>query len=122
MIPYSERRSLVLLAWVATLPLLLLMLGTPPVQRTQEARVMETAREMLGKPLHDWMVPRLNGEVRLKKPPLAYWMSAAGFNALGVSEFAGRLPTVLLGWLTLAVVYATGRWVFGSIAGIFAAA
>jgi 4-amino-4-deoxy-L-arabinose transferase-like glycosyltransferase len=102
-------RSIVLLCWALALPLLLAGLGTPVVQRTQEARVLETAREMYdSRDRRDWMIPHLNGNVRLEKPPLAYWLAAASFKLLGVGEFAGRLPFVLAGWLTLGVVYALG--------------
>src|SRR3954462_6597602 len=91
--------------WLLALPLMLIGIGTPEVTRTQEARVLETARQMLGKPAHDWLIPKLNGDVRLQKPPLAYWMTAAAYKLFGVSEGAGRVPTAIMGWLTLAVVY-----------------
>jgi 4-amino-4-deoxy-L-arabinose transferase-like glycosyltransferase len=96
--------------WLLALPVLIAGLGQPVVQRTQEARVLETAREMVTSPdRRQWLVPRLNDEVRLQKPPLAYWAAAGAFELLGVSEFAGRLPFALAGWLTLAVVYRFGK-------------
>ena len=65
-----------------------------PVRRTQEVRVVETAREMLAS--GDWLLPRLNGELRLQKPPLAYWLTAASYRASGrVDEFTARLPAAL---------------------------
>jgi 4-amino-4-deoxy-L-arabinose transferase-like glycosyltransferase len=67
------------------------------------------------------MIPRLNDEVRLHKPPLAYWASAASFRLFGVNEFAGRLPFAIAGWLTLAVTYALTRRLIGHNAGLFAA-
>ena len=121
-----ESRSLPA-GWLAVLSgvalgILLIGLGNPPVTRTQEARVVETAREMLAGPADSWVVPRLNGELRLKKPPLAYWASAASFAALGVNNFAGRLPGVLAAWATLAIVYVVGSRVFTPRAGLLAAA
>src|SRR5438094_9141745 len=86
----SRTRGIVLL--LSSLVLMFLFLGTPPVQRTQEARVLETAREMLGQRWHDWLIPRLNGELRLAKPPLAYWLAAGAFKIGGVSEGVGRVP------------------------------
>jgi 4-amino-4-deoxy-L-arabinose transferase-like glycosyltransferase len=97
-------------------------LGRPVVSRTQEARVLETAREMLGKGWRGWMVPRLNDEVRLQKPPLAYWLSAGSFKAFGVNEFAGRLPFALAGCLTLAATYGVGRRLVGDVGALIAAA
>jgi 4-amino-4-deoxy-L-arabinose transferase-like glycosyltransferase len=116
-------RPLVLAMWVAALPILLAGLSQPVVQRTQEARVLATAREMLASRGWDqWMIPRLNDEVRLNKPPLAYWAAAASFNQLGVSDLAGRLPFALAGWLTLAIVYQFGRRLIDPRFGLFSAA
>src|SRR5688500_14894710 len=92
--------------WALAGVALMLFLNRAPVQRTQEARVMETAREMLGRPARDWLIPKLNGEVRLRKPPLAYWVSAAGFEAFDVKPWAARLPMALAGWLTIGITYA----------------
>jgi 4-amino-4-deoxy-L-arabinose transferase-like glycosyltransferase len=109
--------------WIVTLPLFLAGLGTPVVQRTQEARVLETAREMYDSPDPDrWLIPRCNDDVRLNKPPLEYWLPAVMFKALGVTEFAGRLPFALAGWLTLAVVYRFGRALIDPTFGLLSAA
>lgn len=97
-------------------------LGEPPVQRTQEARVLETARQMLGTGWRGGIGPMLNGQPRLRKPPLAYWMSAAAYEIAGVGEGQGRVPTALLGWLTLGVTFACARGLFGPRAAFFAAA
>ncbi|HXF27187.1 MAG TPA: glycosyltransferase family 39 protein, partial [Bryobacteraceae bacterium] len=44
----------------------------------------------------DWITPRLWGSPWFEKPPLLYWMSAAGFHlGLGL-ELAPRLPVALL--------------------------
>jgi 4-amino-4-deoxy-L-arabinose transferase-like glycosyltransferase len=98
-------------------------LGGRPVRRTQEARVLEVARQMLGKPVERWMVPRINDRLRLRKPPLAYWAAAGAYTVAGrVSEAAGRVPTVLASWLTLAGAYLAGAWLFNRRAGMLAAA
>ena len=96
-------------------------IGSPPVQRTQEARVLEAAREMQGTGWHGWMLPRLNGNLRLRKPPLAYWLAAGAYEIGGVSEGVGRAPTVLLAWLAVAVTFACANWLFGRRAAFFAA-
>ncbi len=93
--------------------LLFAFIGTPPVQRTQEARVLETARQMtLGHGLQDWLVPHLNGRPRLQKPPLAYWMAAVGFEVGGVNDFAGRFLFGLCGLGSLATCYGLARKLF----------
>lgn len=107
--------------WFIAGAALQLGLGLPPVQRTQEARVLETAREMPGSGWRGWMVPQCDGQVRVRKPPLTYWMAAIAYKIGGVSEGVGRVPTALLGWLTLATTFFCGQWLFGRRAGFFAA-
>src|SRR4029077_13752361 len=74
-----QTRWLVIL-WILSGLALGLCVGRPPVQRTQEARVLETARQMRGTGWRGWIVPRINGTLRLQKPPLAYWMSALTYD------------------------------------------
>lgn len=45
----------------------------------------------------DWVVPRLNGEDYLKKPPLLYWQIALTYKVLGISPFTARLTSGLAG-------------------------
>ena len=63
------------------LPALLVGLGERPVYRIQEVRIAETAREMVES--GDWGVPRNNGELRLQKPPLPYWLTAISYRIAG---------------------------------------
>lgn len=63
------------------------------VDRIQESRIAETAREMVVD--GDWLVPHYNGEVRLQKPPLTYWLTAASYEVFGVNERAVRLPSLM---------------------------
>ncbi len=111
--------------WFWILPaacLMLVFIGDPPVQRTQEARVLETARQMLGRGWQDWMIPHLNGSVRLQKPPLAYWMAAAGFSVGGVNDTAGRVPFALCGVATLVVTAWIARKLFDTSAAFYGVA
>ncbi|MEO6434390.1 MAG: phospholipid carrier-dependent glycosyltransferase [Tepidisphaeraceae bacterium] len=109
--------------WIAAGIVLLPLLDRSDVARTQEARVLATAREMLERGgVRNLLVPHLNGEVRLQKPPLAYWLTAASFKTLGVSDFAGRLPAALAGWLTVGATFLIARRPFGDRAAALAAA
>src|SRR5271156_6234453 len=90
--------------WLVALIPLLFALDASPIERAQEGRVVETARQMLGHGPQAWLIPSLNGEIRLRKPPEAYWMAASSFSILGVSEWAARLPTALVSWLTVGAV------------------
>lgn len=119
---FARSRAATALFAIAALVILLAFLGHPAVQRTQESRVLETGREMLGRGWRDWLIPHLNGNVRLEKPPLAYWMAAAAFKLGGVSEGVGRLPFAFIGWLTAMLVAAMARWMFDRGAAFFSAA
>ncbi|HEX8914093.1 MAG TPA: glycosyltransferase family 39 protein, partial [Humisphaera sp.] len=108
--------------WLAAGAALLALIGAPPVTRTQEARVLETAREMLGRPADEWVVPRLNGGLRVRKPPLTYWMAAAAFAVGGVGEGVGRVPTAACGWLLVGVTFAAADRLVGRRAAFLSAA
>jgi 4-amino-4-deoxy-L-arabinose transferase-like glycosyltransferase len=73
-------------------------LGTRPIHKTQEIRVAETAREMVAN--GDWVTPYFNGNIRLRKPPLAYWLTAASYIAWDrVDEFTARFASATFGAL-----------------------
>ncbi len=57
----------------------------------------------------DWVMPQFGGEPFLEKPPLYWWVQAAGFHAFGVSDGVARLPSALFMFLTLLLVYGVGR-------------
>lgn len=45
----------------------------------------------------DWLTPWVNGEPRLRKPPLLYWAIMTTYGIFGVNPFAARLWGVLAG-------------------------
>ena len=58
----------------------------------------------------DWLIPRTpDGEVRLKKPVIPYWFSAAGFEILGIGVPGFRLFWVLAACGILLLTYAIAR-------------
>ena len=75
-----------------------------------ECFVTVTAREMLES--GDWVVPTCNGQLRLEKTPLNYWMTAAiGKARGGVDDLSGKLPSAVLAMLSAAgIVYFVSRW------------
>jgi hypothetical protein len=72
--------------------------------------------------VNPWLVPVLNGQVRLHKPPLPYWCSAVMFRALGFSEFAARIVPAVLGAVATLLVYDLARRVLGQRSAPLAAA
>jgi 4-amino-4-deoxy-L-arabinose transferase-like glycosyltransferase len=95
--------SLLAFAFIARL----LTLGFYPLTDNTEARYAEIARKMLE--TGHWIVPQIDYGVPFwGKPPLSFWLTALSFNAIGLSEFAARLPSFLLGVATCALVYGLG--------------
>jgi len=103
---------LTLAAWFGTLDYRKLI-------KTDEGRYAEISREMAVS--GDWLTPRLNGIKYFEKPPLQYWTTAAAFKAFGFHEWTARLWTALAGFLTVLVVWWSGRKLFGESAGLYAA-
>jgi 4-amino-4-deoxy-L-arabinose transferase-like glycosyltransferase len=75
-----------------------------------EPRYAQVAREMAVS--GDFVTPKLHGEPWFEKPVLYYWMAAAAFRVLGVSELAARLPSAVAALLGVVAVFWIGRhWV-----------
>lgn len=72
-----------------------------------ESRRAEAARETLED--GHWLVPTLQGEPFITKPPLLYWASAASMGLFGVSEGAARLPAALAALLAVLAVGGLAR-------------
>jgi len=89
----------------------LALLGSRPLFNPDEGRYAEIPREMLSG--GDWVIPHLNGVAYVEKPPLQYWATAISLSVFGQSEFAARLYTALCALGTLAVVWFTGRVLWG---------
>lgn len=49
--------------------------------------------------------PLLNGLPYFHKPPLFYWLNEAAFLLFGVHEWAARLPSILISWLTVVALF-----------------
>src|SRR5208283_1782741 len=87
-----------------------------PLYDPDEGRYAEIPREMLAS--GDFVIPRLDGFNYLEKPPLQYWATALIFAAVGRAEWSARLYTGLTGYLTLLLVFAIARRLWGLEAGL----
>lgn len=77
-----------------------------PLMDETEARYAEVARIMYE--TGNWISPQINYDVPFwAKPPLSTWLSAASFKLFGVTEFAARLPYLLL---SMAMVLFCGKY------------
>ena len=67
------------------------------------------------------LVPEFNGEPRINKPPLFYWLVALSDTlAGGATETSARLPSVAVGLFMLWGTIWLGRKVFGAATGLLA--
>jgi 4-amino-4-deoxy-L-arabinose transferase-like glycosyltransferase len=73
--------------------------------------------------VNPWLVPVLNREIRLQKPPLPYWCAAILFRMRGVewSEGLSRLTPAVLGAVGTFLVYGLARRLLGRVAAWCAA-
>ena len=93
-----------------------LNLGAFQVWSPNEAFYADSARRMLQN--GDFINPYYNGELRLNKPPMTYWLVAIGYSLFGVNEFGLRFMHALLGlgsaFITMLMAKElTGSWKAG---------
>jgi len=71
---------------------------------SHECFVSVTAREMVKN--HDWLFPTCNGQPRLNKTPLSYWLVAAFSLVTGkIDAFTARFPSAVFGFLSVSCIY-----------------
>ena len=89
-------------------------LGSIELMSLNEGRRALAIKEMVSS--GDWLLPHLNGELYLTKPPLLYWISSAFALVLGgVSEWTLRLPSAFAAVTVLTMAYRytlkqSGQW------------
>lgn len=94
-------------------------LGDIPLLSYNEARRAIPAATMFAS--GDWLLPRLNGELYLAKPPLLYWLAAMAAHLFGAAnEWAVRLPSALAAAAIAVLVYRYVRRSFGAWPALFA--
>lgn len=109
--------------WLGVLVLALLSVGANfwgfPVYVLDEAKNAACAMEMLQR--GDWVTPTFNGQLRTDKPPLHYFFMMGSYALFGVTPFAARLFSVVMGLLTIASVYFFTKRMEGERVAFFAA-
>jgi 4-amino-4-deoxy-L-arabinose transferase-like glycosyltransferase len=76
-----------------------------------EGRYAEIPREMMER--GEWVVPYLQGEPYLDKPPLLYWLVMLSYRVFGVRDWAARLVPALAVHACLLATYLVGRCSLG---------
>jgi 4-amino-4-deoxy-L-arabinose transferase-like glycosyltransferase len=106
------------LLWLFALALLLIATGIglrdpwPP----DEPRFALVARDMVA--TGDWLLPRVGGQPYADKPPLFFWLVAAGVEATHSLRIAFLLPSFLAAFGCIALVYDLGRRLWNREAGL----
>jgi Dolichyl-phosphate-mannose-protein mannosyltransferase len=85
-----------------------------------EGRYAEIPREMLVR--GEWIIPYLQGEPYLDKPPLLYWLVNLSYRVFGLHNWAARLIPALAIHLTILCTYLLGRRSLGERAAFAGAA
>jgi 4-amino-4-deoxy-L-arabinose transferase-like glycosyltransferase len=84
-----------------------------------EGRYAEIPREMLSR--GEWVVPYLQGEPYLDKPPLLYWLVMGSYRVFGVHDWAARLIPALAVHGCVLLTYLLGRRSLGERAAFWGA-
>lgn len=85
-----------------------------------EARYARATVEMIES--GDYLVPTFNGEPRLHKPPLIYWLMSIAVRIVGPTEFAFRCFSCISVAGTCLMTYFIGRRLLSERAGLWAMA
>ncbi len=81
-----------------------------PITDPVESNYALTAKEMLA--AGDWLSPRIYGEYWYDKPIFTYWTLVLSYFVCGVTDFAARLPSALMGAGTVVLTATTARYMF----------
>ena len=92
---------------------------TLPLIDRDEPRFAEASREMIER--GNYIVPYFNNQLRLDKPPLAYWAQVASYHVFGENDFAARFPSAIAAALTAVLILIWGRRMGGEKLGWLAA-
>lgn len=84
-----------------------------------EGRYAEIPREMLTR--GEWVVPILQGQPYLDKPPLLYWLVMASYKIFGVHDWSARLVPALALHACIVLTYLLGRKLLGERAAFWGA-
>lgn len=99
--------------------LYLLRIGAGSLWDNSEPTYGEIVKELFR--TGDWLTLHLNFAPWDTHPPLWFWTAGAFVGALGLNEFALRLPSAIFGVATAYATYRAGKRLYGDAAGLIAA-
>ena len=113
----AARVALVLL--LAALPVYFIFLGANSIWDANEAFYVDTPRRMVE--TGDYVTPYFNGQERLNKPVLSYWIVAGLYNLFGVTVGVERLGIAVGAVGIIAATLLTGFALRSILTGLLAA-
>lgn len=96
---------------IVSIFVLFFYLGERHLLSSGESRAGEIAIEMMQ--TGNYLIPQLNEEILLTKPPLFHWMIIACYKIMGINEFSSRFISAVSGVLTILLVYLIGLRFWG---------
>ena len=103
---------------VLLLPVYFVYLGANTIWDANEAFYVETPRHMVES--GDYVTPVFNGQPRLNKPVLSYWIVAGLYNLFGVSVTVERLGIAIGAMGILLATFLVGRALHSPLTGLLA--
>lgn len=112
--------DLILISLILLLsPLFFYKLGQSSLVSWDEAWYADISRHVLK--TGDLFHLVFNGHPFVDQPPGGFWIEAISFKLFGISELSARLPSALLGVLSLMVIYLLGKKLFNRWVGLSSA-
>ncbi len=88
-------------------------LGARSLENHGYLRYAEVAREMIRS--GEWVVPHLNGEVFIDKPPLLFWLIAIPSSIYGsVTPLLAKWPSAFSAWMGVIILFLWGKRIYGT--------
>lgn len=123
--PYTPLDSLdekadlrILWLFLSAFLLIISGLGARDPWPADEPRFAQIALEMVQS--GEWLIPSRGGEFYPDKPPLLMWLMAIGMKVTGSIRFGFLLPSILAGFITVAIITDLARRLWRYEVGIFA--
>jgi 4-amino-4-deoxy-L-arabinose transferase-like glycosyltransferase len=69
----------------------------------------------------DWIILHYNGAAAYHNAPLFMWLVALSYKVFGITVYAAKFPSALMGFLTVFLIYYLGKTLFDSTQGFLAA-
>ena len=118
MVSPKSYKTLLLTTAIVGLLILFWGLGSQSLLSLNEGRRALVIKEMFS--AGHWLVPTLNGELYLTKPPLFYWVALFFSSLVGnFNEWTVRLPSAISALVVVCVTYRYAASRFGKLAALF---